>query len=85
MMQDNVKKTIAVLIPIFREVFDIDDLEIDSLTSAKDVDGWDSLNHIRLVVTIEKELGIRFTTGEISDLQNVGEMAELIFNKQSQV
>ncbi len=84
-MQDNVTKIIAVLTPIFREVFDIDDLEIDSLTSAKDVDGWDSLNHIRLVVTIEKTLGIRFTTGEIADLKNVGEMAELIFNKQHEV
>jgi acyl carrier protein len=83
LVTDEVKKTITKLTPIFREVFDDDDLEIIYSTSAQDVVGWDSLNHIRLVVTIEKTLNIRFTTDEISNLKNVGEMAQLIIMKQA--
>ena len=48
-----------------------------------DIDEWDSLAHIRLVVSIEKALELRFTTDEISNLANVGEMAELILKKQA--
>ena len=56
---------------------------IEQNTTAQDVDGWDSLAHIRLVVSIEKALGLRFSAAEISGLVNVGEMAELILKKQA--
>ena len=75
--------TLSLLQPIFQEVFDDDDLLIESSTAADDVDGWDSLAHIRLVVSIEKDFGLRFTTDEISNLGNVGDMADLIMQKQS--
>lgn len=71
------------LMAIFREVFDDDNLEINSMTTAQDVEGWDSLAHIRLVVTIEKAFSMRFTAAEIADLKNVGDMAELILRKQA--
>ena len=82
MVQD-MQSTIEQLTPIFRDVFDDEDLVIEQNTTAQDVDGWDSLAHIRLVVSIEKALGLRFSAAEISGLVNVGEMAELILKKQA--
>ena len=71
------------LIPIFRNVFDDDELIIVETTKAEDIDEWDSLAHIRLALTIEKVFELRFTTEEISNLANVGDMAKLIMKKQT--
>ena len=71
-------EVMGLLNPIFRDVFDDDELVITANTTAKDIDGWDSLTHIRLVISIEKAFDLRFTAAEISDLENVGEMVELI-------
>jgi len=78
-------KIIELLLPIFRSVFDDDDLVINLSTTAQDVDGWDSLAHIRLIVAIEKYFGLRFSAAEISEVENVGQMAELILTKQANV
>ena len=75
--------TLDLLQPIFQEVFDDDDLIITSLTAAADVDGWDSLAHIRLVVARERAFDLRFSASEISELENVGEMCDLIISKSS--
>jgi acyl carrier protein len=69
------------LIPIFRNVFDDDSLVISGNTTAHDVDGWDSLAHIRLIVAIEKHYQLSFTVSEISNISNVGEMAILLSRK----
>ena len=69
------------LIPIFRNVFDDDELIINTTTKAEDIDGWDSLANIRLVVSIEKYFELRFSVNEILNLVNVGDMAELIMKK----
>lgn len=82
-MPQNLNPTIELLTTIFRDVFDDDNLAIEHGTTAQDIDGWDSLAHIRLVVSIEKAFGLRFSASEISDLVNVGGMAELIINKQA--
>ena len=71
------------LIPIFRNVFDDDELIINETTKAEDIDEWDSLAHIRLVISIEKVFELRFTTDEISNLANVGDTAKLIMKKQT--
>ena len=63
---------------VFQETFDDDQLSIGPDTTADDIEGWDSLTHIQLLVTIEKAFRIRFNTGEIAGLTNVGEMVELI-------
>ncbi len=76
---------IKKLLPIFRNVFDDDELVINASTTAQDVDGWDSLAHIRLIVAIEKSFGLRFSAAEISEVENVGQMAELILSKQANV
>jgi acyl carrier protein len=67
--------------PIFRDVFDDDALEIGPETTADDVDGWDSLSHIRLIVSLEKDLGVKFSSAEVGGLKNVGELATLIRSK----
>lgn len=71
----------AQLIPIFQDIFDDDDIKIEDSTTAKDIDGWDSLNHINLVLGAEQEFGIKFKTSEVSKLQNVGEFVDLIDHK----
>ena len=68
---------------IFKNVFDDDDLIITSFTTAADIEEWDSLAHIRLIVSIEKTFELSFTTDEISNLANVGEMINLVIKKQT--
>ena len=67
----------------FRFVFDDPDLELKRSTSANEVEGWDSITYINLIVAIESEFRIRFTTAEITALKNVGELADLIGRKLS--
>lgn len=69
------------LTTVFREVFDEDDLGLVPETTADDVDGWDSLSHIRLVLAVSKAFGIKFSASEIGSLKNVGEFVELIRKK----
>ncbi|MGA9670284.1 MAG: acyl carrier protein [Terracidiphilus sp.] len=66
------------LASIFEDVFDDDSIEITPQLSAKDVDGWDSLTHIRLILTTEKAFKIKFSTSEIGKLENVGDLVALI-------
>jgi len=63
---------------IFEDVFDDDSIRVTSELSAKDVAGWDSLTHIRLLLTVERKFGIKFSTSEIGSLENVGDLAALI-------
>ena len=66
---------------VFRDVFDDEDIEVTDETTADDIEDWDSLEHINLVNAMEEEFGVKFTTGEIVSLKNVGEMADLIISK----
>ncbi len=63
---------------IFQDVFDEDSIIVAPQLSATDVDGWDSLAHIRLILTVEKAFKIKFSTSEIGKLQNVGDLVALI-------
>ncbi len=66
---------------IFRDVLNNESLEIHETMTANDVDGWDSLNHVTLIVAIEKKMRIKFTAKEINSLQNVGDLITLIQKK----
>ncbi|MFZ1084440.1 MAG: acyl carrier protein, partial [Terracidiphilus sp.] len=66
------------LADVFQDVFDDDSIQLTSELSAKDVDGWDSLAHIRLILTIEKTFKIKFSTSEIGKLENVGDLVAII-------
>jgi len=68
----------ARLQEIFQNVFDEDSVVVTPDLAAKDVDGWDSLTHIRLMLTVEKAFRIKLSTSEIGKLQNVGELVNLI-------
>lgn len=66
---------------IFIDVLDNEDIELSYETSADDVEEWDSLSHIQLIVAIEKAFGIKFTSKEITSWDNVGEMIDCILTK----
>ncbi len=66
---------------IFIDTLDNDEIAIEETTQATDVDEWDSLSHIMLVVAIEKHFKIRFTSKEIQSWKNVGEMLNCIQEK----
>lgn len=63
---------------IFRDVLDNEEIALNSETTADDIEEWDSLSHIQLIVTIEKAFKIKFTSKEILSWNNVGEMVECI-------
>jgi len=63
---------------VFDEVFDDDTVEVTPQLTAKDVDGWDSLAHIRLLLSVEKAFKIKFSTSEIGNLGNVSDLVALI-------
>ena len=64
--------------PVFRDVFDDEDLVPSAAMTADDVEEWDSLSHIRLVISLEKEFGVRFSTVELGSLKTVGDLSRLI-------
>jgi acyl carrier protein len=74
LMEDRLER----LNQVFRDVFDDDELNITRQTTAKDVEGWDSLMHVTLVVNVEKAFKVKFSSSEVAALQNVGELLDLI-------
>lgn len=66
---------------IFRDVFDDNTLVITDSTNSSDIEDWDSLEHIALVVSMENEFGLKFDLKEVNKLANVGEMVDLIASK----
>lgn len=66
---------------IFRDVFDDDSIALRDDMTAADVKDWDSLNHINLIVAVERAFHVRFTTQEVNNLANVGEFIALIVRK----
>ena len=66
---------------VFREIFDDENLEIKDEMSSDDIEEWDSLSHISLIVSTEEEFNIKLTPNEIEELGNIGDFKNLIFNK----
>lgn len=66
---------------IFRDVFDDETLHITDSTTSDDIEEWDSLEHINLVVMIEKCFSIKFTIDEVNGMKNVGEMLDVILKR----
>ncbi len=65
----------AQLQEVFREVFDDDRLVLRPELTANDVDGWDSLSHVNLIVAVEARFGIRFAQKELMTQKDVGDLA----------
>lgn len=74
----NADEILAQVTKVIRDVVDDESIAISSATTAKDVPGWDSLAHVQLVRAVEKLFKIRFTTQEINDFANVGDMCRAI-------
>lgn len=66
---------------IFRDILDDEEIVLEDSTTANDVEGWDSLTHIQLIVAIEKQFKIKFTSKEILSWRNIGEMLDSIVTK----
>lgn len=66
---------------VFRDELELDDLVLNEETTADDVEEWDSLSHIQLVVAIEKAFGVKFTSREILSWDNVGDLIDSIEKK----
>ncbi|WP_347049001.1 acyl carrier protein [Bacteroides fragilis] len=66
---------------IFRDVFDDEELVVEDSTSSDDIEEWDSLSHIQLVVAVEKTFGLKLTSKEILSWEDVGEMVDAIYAK----
>lgn len=71
------------LTEIFHDVFDDDEIVLSPQMTASDVDGWDSLKHVRLILSVEKGFGVRFSASEVSHMKNVGDLAGQIASKLS--
>ena len=66
---------------VFQDVFDDDDIIVNDETTAEDIEDWDSLEHINLIVAVEKKFSIKFNMGEVNKFNNVGEMVTSISDK----
>lgn len=67
---------------VFCQVFDDEDLRITEETTAADIEDWDSLEHINLIVACEKKFSMKFDISEIAKMKNVGDMVKMIMEKQ---
>ena len=73
--------TIEKVNSIFRMVFDNEEINIRAEMTADDVDGWDSLSHVNLILALEKGFNIRFSQREVLSFKNVGDLLKCIDNK----
>jgi acyl carrier protein len=72
------EKVVDRLNDVFRDIFDDDDIAVTDATVAADIDGWDSLAHITLILGVEREFRIKMTAAEVGSLKNVGQMIDVI-------
>ncbi|MBE6865720.1 MAG: acyl carrier protein [Oscillospiraceae bacterium] len=74
----NRTEIMAKLNEIFCDVFDDEDIVLTDATNSDDIEDWDSLEQINLLVAIEKQFSIKFSLADVADLENVGAMVDLI-------
>ena len=79
----NKNDILAKLQDIIREVVDDEYVVITEVTTANDVDGWDSLNHVMIIAEIQNEFRVKFSSTELGSLKNVGAIVDVIVNKIS--
>ena len=70
----NSDRVLAKLNKVFQDVFDDDRIEVTSQTTARDIDGWNSLANIRLMIAVEEEFQIKFDVGEFQEYRRVGDL-----------
>jgi acyl carrier protein len=73
--------TLARLEQVFHNIFEDDSIKLTRETTAQDIEAWDSVQHVTLMLEIESEFKVRFSTSEMAYLKNVGELVDLIDKK----
>ena len=84
-MSDSRIEILEKLTPIFKDVFDNDALILSETSDSKSIANWDSLANVKLLVTVERKLKLRFRTSDITGLKDVGELISLIQRVQQEV
>lgn len=74
--------TLTQLQDVFRNIFDDDALTIMRETTAQDIEAWDSVQNVTLMLEVESVFGVRFSTSEMAYLKNVGDLVDLIEKKR---
>lgn len=77
----NQLEVISQIATVLGNVIDEDDLQLEAKTTADEVEDWDSLTHVKLIISLESHFGVKFDTSEIGPSENVGELADLILQK----
>ena len=75
------KEIYQKLAEVFCEVLDLEEVELTDATTQEDIEDWDSLSHVHLIVEVQKVFGIHFTSSEITSWKNVGELVDSILSK----
>lgn len=68
---------------VFRDVFDDESITVTDTTTADDIEDWDSLEHINLILALEEEFGMKFSMGEVTGMENVGAAVDIILERAS--
>lgn len=69
------------LTEVFRDVFDDEEIALTDNTTSDDIEDWDSLEHVNLIIAVEQAFHIKFTMGEITGMKNVGAMVDIIMER----
>lgn len=80
-MNIEINKVLSIVNEVFIDILDNSEIHLTYQTTSDDIEEWDSLNHIQLIVAIEKRFKLRFSAQEITQWKNVGEMCEAIVTK----
>jgi len=80
-MEDKRAEYLDMLREVFIKVFNDESIILNNSTNAEDIDEWDSLQHIMLIMGAEKKFGLKLTAEEVAELKNVGEMIDLVIKK----
>ena len=84
-MEIKMKSVLEEVSQIMHKVFNLKDLNVTRESSAENIRGWDSLNHVSLIIAIEAFYKIKFKASEIAQLKNVGELVDLVESRVAQV
>lgn len=68
---------------VFQDVFDDEEIIVNESTTSDDIEDWDSLEHINLIVAVERHFGMKFSMGEVTGMKDVGAMADIIAERIS--
>lgn len=80
-MKREYEEVLKIVNEIFKDLFDDDSLVVDKNTTSNDIEDWDSLMHINLIIAIEKRFNIKFLVSDIKNLDNVGNIIDSIIGK----